>query len=74
MFKGRIASLPDESNPHLQGSSHIFCILTFKKKIIIKKKKSNLGPKIVKMTYTRDIIVVALSFGKKTIPDLPCKD
>ena len=26
------------------------------------------------MTYTRDIIVVALSFGKKTIPDLPCKD
>ena len=37
-------------------------------------KKSNLGPKIDKMTYTRDIIVVALSFGKKTIPDLPCKD
>ena len=26
------------------------------------------------MTYTRDIIVVALPFGKKTIPDLPCKD
>jgi hypothetical protein len=24
--------------------------------------------------HTRDIIVVALSFGKKTIPDLPCKD
>ena len=37
-------------------------------------KKSNLGPKNDKMTYTRDIIVVALSFGKKTIPDLPCKD
>ena len=51
----------------LKQSGHIFCIPSF-------LKKTNLGPKIDKMTYTRDIIVVALSFGKKTIPDLPCKD
>ena len=29
---------------------------------------------ILKLTYTGHIVVVTNAFGKKTIPDLPCKD
>lgn len=34
-------------------------------------KTSSLG---LLITYTGDIVIVADTFGEKTIPDLPCKD